>query len=135
MHEFWRTADRQDEPRLLPVEEVVVRLDILGQIPQVKHLARAKAKDVHLVQLDRRAVGTARRLMEDHRGVVVVGVDAPDVKRPFARGELEVLISAAAMASRPLWSPLLGPSPPKWNTQSSSRSVNAPSRSPLANDS
>src|SRR5262245_45979942 len=44
------------------------------------------------------------------------------------------LISAAVMASRPLWSPLFGPSPPKWNTQSSARSANAPSRSPLAND-
>ena len=31
----------KEERRLLPVEEVVVRLDVLGQIPQVDHLAVA----------------------------------------------------------------------------------------------
>jgi hypothetical protein len=30
----------------------------------------------------------------------------------------KLLISAALMASRPLWSPLFGPSPPKWKTPS-----------------
>src|SRR5688572_15006622 len=66
--------------RLLPVEEVVVGLDVLGQVPQLEDLAVTKSEDVHLVQRDRRAVGTTGRLVEDHGGVVVVGVDAFDVE-------------------------------------------------------
>lgn len=40
------------EGRLLPAEEVVVRLDVLGQVPQVEDLAVAKAEDMHLIQRD-----------------------------------------------------------------------------------
>ena len=87
---------------------------------------------MHLVHGERRAVGTARGLVDDDGGVVVVGVDALDVEGLGAGGELEVLDSAAVIASLPLWSPLRGPSPPKWKTQSSARSASAPSRSPLA---
>src|SRR5690349_3403328 len=57
--------------RLLPVEEVVVRLHVLGQVPQVEDLAVAKAEDVDLVERDRRAVGPARGLVENHGRVLV----------------------------------------------------------------
>ena len=46
---------------------------------------------MHLVHRDRRAVGTAGRLVEDHGRAVVVGVDALDVEGLRARRELEVL--------------------------------------------
>jgi hypothetical protein len=65
---------RYSVSRLLAVEEVVVRLDVLGQVPQGEDLAVTKSEDVHLVHRDRRAVGTAGHLVEDHGGVVVVGV-------------------------------------------------------------
>ena len=79
------------DDRLLPVEEVVVRLDVLGEVPQVEDLAVAEAKDMHLIQRDRRAIGAARRLMDDHGGVLVVGVDGLDVEGLGPRRELEVL--------------------------------------------
>ena len=47
-----------------------MRLDVFGQVPQVEDLAVAKAQDMHLIQRDRRAIGAAGRLMEDHGGVL-----------------------------------------------------------------